>query len=68
MEEECPAQRNACEFAQTSYDEGSGLPVDSKMVADVVKEEFAFMRRLQVQYEFLRGYLDESGLKPTGTR
>ena len=39
------------ESGQAHYDESTGLPLDPKMVADAVTEEFAFMRWLQVYHK-----------------
>ena len=68
MKEECTAQRTPFESGQAYYDELVGLLVEPKMVADSVKEELAFIRRLQVHLEVLRSYLGERGLKHSGTR
>ena len=68
VENECPAQRNAYESGHAHHDESTGLPLDPKMVADAVKEEFAFMRWLQVYHKVPGSYRDESGLRPIGTR
>ena len=55
-------------LGQVSYDEVTELPLDPKLVADAIKEELMFMRKLQVYHEVLVNYLDKSGLKATGTR
>ena len=39
--------------------------LDPKMVADAIKEEWMFMRKLQVYHEVLVSDLDNSGLKPS---
>ena len=57
MEEECLVQRNAYESGQACYDKATALPLDPKMVAGAVKEELAFMRRLQVYHEGPWSYL-----------
>ena len=46
----------------------TGLPLDPKMVADVVKEELTFMRGCQVYHEVPVSHPDMSGLKAMGTR
>ena len=38
------------------------------MVADAIKEEFMFIRKLQVHHEVPVSYLDKSGLQSIGTR
>ena len=58
----------APESGQTSDDEATGLPLDPKMVADVVNEELMFMRERQVYCEVPMSYLDKSMLKAIGTR
>ena len=68
VEEECLAQKLADEPGQVSYDEVTGLPLDPKLVADAIKEEFMFMRKLRVYHEVPVSYLDKSGLKAIGTR
>ena len=42
--------------------------LDPKLVADAIKEELMFMRKLQVYHEVPASYLDKSGLKAIGTR
>ena len=51
VEEECPVQKLAREPGQVSYNEVTGLPLDPKLVADVIKEELMFMCKLQVYHE-----------------
>ena len=69
VEEECPVQKHGnVESGQTSNDEAAGLPFDTKMVADPVKEELMFMCKLQVYHEVPVSYLDKAGLKAIGTR
>ena len=68
VQEECPVQKNARESGHVSYDEATGLPLDSQMVADATKEELMFMRKLQVHHEVLVSYLNKSFLKTIGTR
>ena len=46
----------------------TGLPLDPKLVADAVKEELIFMRKLRVCHEVPVSFLDKSGLKAIGTR
>ena len=58
----------AYESGQVAYDEITGLPLDPKLVADAIKEELMFMRKLRVHHEVPTNYLDESGLKTIGTR
>ena len=67
VEEECPAQRNAYESGRAYFDETTGKALDPKMVADTVKAELMFMRRLQVHHEVPMSYRDKSGLKAIGT-
>ena len=50
VEEECRVQKLAREPGQVSYDEVTGLPPDPKLVADAIKEELMFMRKLQVYH------------------
>ena len=38
------------------------------MVAEAVKEEFAFRRRLQVHHKAAASYLSESGWNPSGPK
>ena len=45
----------------------TGLLLDPKMVADAVKEELMFMRRVQVYHEVPVSYLDSAELKAIGT-
>ena len=68
VEEECPVHKLAGESGQVAYDEITGLPLDPKLVAEAIKEELMFMRKLQVYHEVPASYLDESGLKSIGTR
>ena len=68
VEEECPVQKHAHESGETSCDEATGLPLDPEMVADAVKDELMFMRKMQVYRAVLVSYLDKSGLKAIGTR
>ena len=68
VEEECRVQKLACEPGHVSYDEVTGLPLDPKLVAEAIKEELMFMRKLQVYHEVPASYLDKSGLKAIGTR
>ena len=58
----------AGESGHVAYDDITGLPLDPKLVADAIKEELMFMRKLQVFRELPASYLDESGLKAIGTR
>ena len=58
----------AREPRQVSYDEVTGLPLDPKLVADAIKKELMFMRKLQIYHEVPVSYLDKSGLKTIGTR
>ena len=58
VEEECLVQQHAHESGPTSDDEATGLPLDPKMVADAIKEELMFMRKLQVYHEVPVSYLD----------
>ena len=46
LEEECPVQKLAGESGQVSDDEVTGLPLGPKLVADAIKEELMFMRKL----------------------
>ena len=68
VEEECPMQKLASEPGQVLLDEFNRLPLDPKMVADFIKEELRFMRKLQVKHEVPVSYLDKPGLKAIGTR
>ena len=68
VEEECLVQKHAHESGPTSYDEATGLPLDPKMLADAIKEELMFMRKLQVYHEVPASCLDKSGLKAIGNR
>ena len=68
VEEECPVQKLASELGNISHDEVTGLPFDPKQVADAIKEELMFMRKLQVDHEVPASYLDKSELKAIGTR
>ena len=68
VEEECPVQKRAREPGQVSCDEVTVLPLDTKLVADAIKEELMFMRGLRVYHEVLVSYPDTSGLKAIGTR
>ena len=69
MEEECLAQGNAYKPGRAYHFETHGLSLDPKMVADAVKEELIFMRRLlHVHREFLVSHLDKSGLNAIETR
>ena len=58
MDCECLAETFAREPGQISYDEVTGLPPDPKLVADAIKEELMFMRKLQVYHEVPVSYLD----------
>ena len=53
-------QTLAREFGQISCDEVTGLPLRPKLVADAIKEELMFMRKLR--YESTIKFLDKSGL------
>ena len=68
VEDECPVHKLAGEPGQVAYDEITGLPLDPKLVAEAIKEELMFMRKLQVYHEVPGSYLDEPGLKSIGTR
>ena len=61
-------QKLAGESGQVSDDEVTGLPLDPKLVADAIKEELMFMRKLRVYNEVPVSYLDKSRLKAIGTR
>ena len=50
VEEECLVQKLASEPGQVSYEEVTGWPLDPKLVADAIKEELMFMRKLQVYH------------------
>ena len=50
VEEECLVQKLAIEPEQVSYDGVTRLPLDPKLVADAIKEELMFMRKLQVYH------------------
>ena len=41
VEDECPTQRNAYESGRAYYNETTRLPLDSKIVADAVKDVHA---------------------------
>ena len=68
VEEECLVQKFAREPAQVSHDDVTGLPLDSKLVADAIKEELMFMRKLQVYHEVPVSYVDKSGIEAIGAR
>ena len=68
VEEVCPMQKLAREPGHISYDEVTGLPLDPKLVADAIKKELMFMRKLQVYHEVPVSYLYKCGLKVIGTR
>ena len=68
VEKECPVHKLADESGQVAYDGISGLPLDPKLVAEAIKEELMFMRKLRVYHEAPASYLNESGLEAIGTR
>ena len=68
VEEEYPVQKLAGESGQVSFDEVTRLPLDPKLVADAIKEELIFPRKLQVYHEVPVSYLEKSGLKAIGTQ
>ena len=61
VEEECLVQKLARESGRLSYDEVTQLPLEPKMVADAIRDELTFMRKLQVYHEVPLSYLDWSG-------
>ena len=61
-------RKNVYESGQAYCNEATGSPLDPKLVADAVKDELMFMRKLQVYHEVPASYRDKSGLKPIGTR
>ena len=53
-------QKFAGESGQVSYDDVTGLQHDTKLVADAIKEELMFMRKLRVYHAVPVSYLDKS--------
>ena len=68
VEEEFLVQKLAGESGQVSCDEVTGLPLDTKLVADAIKEELMFTRKQQVYHEVPVSYLEKSGLKAIRTQ
>ena len=52
-------QKLARATGKVLHDEVSGLPLDPKLVADAIKEELMFMRKLQVYHEVSASYLGQ---------
>ena len=50
VEEECPVHKLAGESGHVAYDDIAGLPLDPKLVADAIKEELMFMRKLRIYH------------------